>query len=181
MSSLVGGAGSTAGQGGCTCRVAVGSWFHNLATTQRKRASVRLDVSSSGPLRPLTPPPRSGFVQFKTVDEAARTSCTASDRSWRRIRATSGRRVAMVSRARRLTSRLMGFSFLPRRRGSPSPGPDAGAGRHWPLEVSAPSHCRPARAHRRCRPSASASWRAPARAVPWAVSSPPARRHSAEQ
>ena len=74
---------------------------------------------------------------------------------WRRMRRASGRGVAMVSRARRLTCRLMGFSFLPRRWGSPSPGPAAGAGRRLPLEVSPPSHCRPARAHRRCRRSAS--------------------------
>ena len=79
---------------------------------------------------------------------------------WRRMRRASGRGVAMVSRARRLTCRLMGFSFLPRRWGSPSPGPAAGAGRRLPLEVSPPS---PPSA---CPPPLQAQcqlcWRAPA-------------------
>ena len=40
MTSLVGGAGTTASQGGCTCCVAIGSASSNLASAQRKRHSV---------------------------------------------------------------------------------------------------------------------------------------------
>ena len=63
----------------------------------------------------------------------------------------------MVSRATRLTSRLMGSSFLPRRRGSPSPGPDAGR------EGGTGSLAAQRRCHR-CLPPAAAAGPVPASA-----------------
>ena len=68
----------------------------------------------------------------------------------------------MVSRARRLTLSFIMNSFLPRWRGSPSPGPAAGAGSEQVLPVSRLALKRRRQTRRALQAQCQPRWREPA-------------------